>query len=52
MEREAETQAEGESDSMQGVQGGAWSSDPRIMLQAKGRRSTVEPPRHPAICTY
>ena len=45
--RERDT-GKGEADSMQGARYGTWSQDSRIMLWAKGRRSTTEPPRHPA----
>ena len=46
-EREAETQAEVEADSMQGTWCGTQSQDPRIVPWAKGRPSTTEPPRNP-----
>ena len=46
-ERDAETQAEGEVDSMQGARRGTRSRDSRITPWAKGRRSTTEPPRDP-----
>ena len=36
-EREAETQVEGETGSMQGAQRGTQSQDPRITLWAEGR---------------
>ena len=49
-EREAETQAEGEADSMPGVQRRTRSWDSRIMPWAKGRRQTAEPPRDPQNC--
>ena len=44
--------AEGEAGSMQGAQHGTWSQVPRIMLWAKGRRLTAEPPRHPKLFYY
>ena len=51
-EREAETQAEGESGSMQGAQGRTRSRDPGIMPWAKGRRPTTEPPTCPSSCPF
>ena len=39
-EEEAETQAEGEADSLWIAQCGTQSQDPGIMIQAKGRCST------------
>ena len=50
-EREAETQAEGKAGSMQGAWHGTPSRDSRIMPWAKGRCSTIEPPRRP-ISSY
>ena len=44
-EREAETQAEGEAGSMQGAWRRTQSRVSRIMPWAKGRCSTIEPPR-------
>ena len=44
---EAETQAEGETGSMQGVRRGTPSRVSRIMPWAEGRRQTAEPPRDP-----
>ena len=46
-ERGAETQAEGETGSMQGDQCGIRSLVSRITPWAEGRRSTTEPPRRP-----
>ena len=47
-ERQAETQAEeGEAGSMQGAQRGTRSWESEITPQAKGRRSTAEPPKRP-----
>ena len=43
-EREAETQAEGEAGSLQGVQHGTQSWVSRIRPRAKGRCQTPEPP--------
>ena len=43
IEREAETQGEGETGSMQGAQCGTWSRIPRITPQAAGG---AKPPRH------
>ena len=50
-QREAETQAEGEAGSTQGARCRTRSQVSRIMLWAKGRRPTTEPPRlpHPYI---
>ena len=45
--RDTQTQAEGEAGSLRGARCGSWSQDPRIMPWAKGRRSTIESPRHP-----
>ena len=46
--REAETQTEGgEAGFMQGARRGTRSQDSSITPQAKGRRSTTEPPRRP-----
>ena len=47
IQREAETYAEGEAGSMQGAWCGTRSWDSRIMLWAKGRHQTAEPPRRP-----
>ena len=44
---EADTQAEGEADSLQGARCKIRSHDPRIMSWAKGRYSTAEPPGRP-----
>ena len=49
IEREAETQAEGEAGSLQGAQGGTRSRDSRITPWAKGRSQTTEPPRNPLL---
>ena len=46
-EREAETQAEGETGSLWGARCGTRSWDSRIMPWAQGRYSTAEPPRCP-----
>ena len=46
-EREAETQAEGEPDSMQGARHGTQSQDSRITPWAEGRCQNAEPPRPP-----
>ena len=46
-EREAETQAEGEADSLWGAQCEIQSQDPGVTPGAEGRRSTAEPPRNP-----
>ena len=51
IEREAETQAEGEAGSMQGAGCGTRSWDSRIAPQAKGRCQTAAPPRDPST-TY
>ena len=47
IERETETQEEGEADSMLGARHGTGSQDSRIVPWAKGRRETAEPPRDP-----
>ena len=47
-EREAETQAEGEADSMQGAGCGTRSRDTGLRPWAEGRHSTAEPLGHPA----
>ena len=47
IEREAETQEEGEAGSMPGARRGTRSRDSRIAPWAKGRRQTAEPPRDP-----
>ena len=47
IEREAETQAEGEAGSMPGARRGTRSWDSRIAPWAKGRCQTAEPPRDP-----
>ena len=47
MEREAETQAEGEAGSMQGARRGTRSQDPRITTCTKGRHSTTGYPGAP-----
>ena len=44
IEREAQTQAEGEAGSMQGARCGTRSRDSRIIPWAEGRRQTTEPP--------
>ena len=46
IEREAETQAEGEAGSMPGARRGTRSQDYRIIPWAKGRREPAEPPRY------
>ena len=46
-EREAETQAEGEPDSMQGARCGTRSLDSRLTLWPEGRQQTAEPCRCP-----
>ena len=46
-QKEAETQAEGETGSLQGAWCGTRSHYPGITPWAKGRRSTTEPPRRP-----
>ena len=46
-EKEAETQAEREANSMQGVQCGTPSRDSIFTPWAEGRCSTTEPPRCP-----
>ena len=46
-EREAETQAEGETGSMQAPRCGTWSRDPGITPWAEGRCLTAELHRHP-----
>ena len=51
-EREVETQEEGEAGSMQGARHGTRSWDSRIMLWAKGRRQTVEPPKDPSLLVF
>ena len=48
-EREAETQAEREAGSMQEARCWTRSWDLRIMVWAKGRHSTTEPPRPPCF---
>ena len=50
-EREAETQAEGEADSMQGALCGtrSRSRDSRTTPWAEGRLQTAEPPRDPSM---
>ena len=48
-ERKAETQAEGEAGSMQGVLSGTRSRDSKVTPWAKGRHLTAEPPRDPQI---
>ena len=47
IEREAETEEEGEAGSMPGARRGTRSQDSRIAPWAKGRRQTAEPPRYP-----
>ena len=47
IEREAETQAEGEAGSMRGARCGTRSRVSRITAWAEGRRPTAEPPRDP-----
>ena len=47
-QREAETQAEREAGSTQGVRCGTPTQDPRITPWAEGRRSTTEPPMCPS----
>ena len=47
IEREAETQAEGEAGSLQGAQRGTRSQVSGIAPWAKGRRQTAVPPRDP-----
>ena len=49
IEREAETQAEGEAGSMPGAGRRTQSRDSRIAPRAKGRRETAEPPRDPLL---
>ncbi|XP_072606274.1 uncharacterized protein [Vulpes vulpes] len=46
-QREAETQAEGEAGSLRGARRGTRSQDPGVTSWAKGRCSTLEPPRCP-----
>ena len=46
-EREADKQAEGEAGSMQEARCGTQSWDSGITPWAKGKCSTIEPPRHP-----
>ena len=46
-EREAETQAEGKTGSMQAARYRTQSQVSRVMPWAKGRRSTAEPPGLP-----
>ena len=50
--REAETEAEGEAGSLRGACCGTRSQDPGITTQAKGRRSTAEPPRRPSSWVF
>ena len=45
--REAETQAEREAGSLQGVRCGTRSQDSRITPWAEGRHPAAEPPRRP-----
>ena len=47
IDREAETQAEGEAGSVPGARHGTRSPDSRITPWAKGRDQTAEPPRDP-----
>ena len=49
IEREAETQEEGEAGPMLGARRGTRSRDSRIVPWAKGRRQTAEHPRDPRI---
>ena len=52
IEREAETQEEGEAGSMPGARRGTWSRDSRITPWAKGRYQTAEPPGIPTFLIY
>ena len=49
MDREAETQAEGEAGSMKGAQYGTRSRNPGTTPWVEGRRPTVEPPRQASL---
>ena len=52
IEREAETQAEGEAGSMPGARCRTVSQDSRIGPWAKGRRQTAEPLRDPLLLWF
>ena len=52
IEREAETQEEGEAGSMPGARRGTRSRVSRIAPWAKGRHQTAEPPRDPHLSNF
>ena len=52
IQREAETQAEGEAGSLWGARCRTQTQDPQVTTRAEGRCSTTKPPRCPWFCFY